>query len=239
MFENFGQQLYDNLIGKGRFKLYLEGFGNTLFITTAAAIIGILIGSIVAIAKVFSRNNTIDHSKHSWIWKIINAICDIYITIIRGTPSMVQLMIFAFVIFSKLSMSYMIYVSALAFGINSGAYVAEIVRAGIQAVSKGQMEAGRSLGLTNGMTMRMIIIPQAIKNVLPALGNEAVTLLKETSIVGYISVSDITYAASLVRSRTFSPIPLIFIALVYLCVVMLLSWLFDRMERRLAVGDKR
>lgn len=239
MFNNLGEEIYDNIIANGRFKLYLEGFGNTLLITLGAAIIGVIIGSLVAIIKVYAKTNVSDETKSSWLWRLLNGICDVYITIIRGTPMMVQLLIFAFVIFSSLKMNMMSYVSILAFGINSGAYVAEIVRAGIQAVSKGQMEAGRSLGLTNNMTMSKIVLPQAIKNILPALGNEAITLLKETSIVGYISVADITYAASLIRSRTFSAVPLLFVALIYLTVVLLMTWGFNLLERRLSVGDNR
>ena len=152
---------------------------------------------------------------------------------------MVQLMIFAFIIFAAASFDNMIYVAMLAFGVNSGAYVAELVRAGINAVDPGQMEAGRSLGLSKNKTMRLIIMPQAIKNILPGIANEAIVLLKETSIVGYAAIGDITYAASLIRSRTYSPVPLILIALVYLGIVMLMTWGLRKLERRLAKSDKR
>jgi len=151
----------------------------------------------------------------------------------------VQLLIFAFVIFASAPMSMNIIVAILAFGINSGAYVAEIVRAGILAVGTGQTEAGRSLGLTNNMTMRYIVLPQAIKNILPALANEAIVLLKETAVVGYIAIGDITYMATMIRSRTFEAVPLLLTAVVYLSVVMLMTWGLRKLERRLAKSDHR
>ena len=159
---------------------------------------------------------------------------------IRGTPVLVQLLIMYYIIFAAAPIEMAPYVAALAFGINSGAYVAEIVRSGIMAVPRGQMEAGRSLGLTNGMTMRTIIFPQAIKNILPALGNEFIVLFKETSIVGYVAVTDLTRAAELVRSRTMDAfVPLIFIALVYLGIVMLITWALRKLEKKLARSDVR
>ena len=187
---------------------------------------------VVAIAKV----NALRNKRLKWL----NVICDIYLTVIRGTPVLVQLLIMYYIIFAAAPIEMAPYVAALAFGINSGAYVAEIVRSGIMAVPRGQMEAGRSLGLTNGMTMRTIIFPQAIKNILPALGNEFIVLFKETSIVGYVAVTDLTRAAELVRSRTMDAfVPLIFIALVYLGIVMLITWALRKLEKKLARSDVR
>ncbi len=230
MWDNFGQQLYDNLILNDRWKLYLTGLKNTMLITIGAAILGIILGSLVAICKVYAAENK--------KLKPLEAICDVYLTVVRGTPMMVQLMIFVFIIGASAKMSASIYIATLAFGINSGAYVAEIVRAGILAVGKGQQEAGRSLGLTQNMTMRLIILPQAIKNILPALANEAITLLKETSIAGYVAIADITYQASLIRTRTYSPVPLLTIALIYLAIVMLMAWGMRKLERRLAKSER-
>ncbi len=231
MLVDFSQQLYRNIIANDRWMLYLEGFRNTLIITLGAAVIGILLGAIVAICKVYARHNR--------RLRLLEIICDVYLTIIRGTPVMVQLLIFAFVIFASAPMSMNIIVAILAFGINSGAYVAEIVRAGILAVGPGQTEAGRSLGLTNNMTMRYIVLPQAIKNILPALANEAIVLLKETAVVGYIAIGDITYMATMIRSRTFEAVPLLLTAVVYLAVVMLMTWGLRKLERRLAKSDHR
>ena len=231
MWDHFGQQLYTNLIKDSRYLLYLDGLKNTLLLTLGAALIGIVLGALVAICKVSAAGNR--------KLKFLDVICDIYLTVIRGTPMMVQVMIFCFIIFAAAKMNVMLYVAMLAFGINSGAYVAEIIRAGILAVNKGQTEAGRSLGLSGGMTMRYIVLPQAIKNILPALANEAITLLKETAIVGYIAVSDITYQANLIRSRTYSAVPLLVIALVYLALVMLMTYGLRKLERRLAKSDYR
>ncbi len=230
MWENFGEQLYDNIIRDSRYLLYLNGLKNTLLLTLGAAVLGIVLGSLVAICKVYARTNK--------ALKPLDALCDFYLTVIRGTPVMVQVLIFGFIIFSSSGFDVMVYVAMLAFGINSGAYVAEIVRAGIQAVNVGQAEAGRSLGLTNNMTMRYIILPQAIKNILPALANEAITLLKETAIVGYIAVGDITYMATLIRSRTYSPVPILLIALIYLLIVMVMTWGMSKLERRLQKSDR-
>ncbi len=231
MWNNFGQQLYSNIIQNDRWMLYLQGLEHTIVITLGAALIGIVLGALVAICKVYARHNK--------KLKPLDVLCDVYLTVIRGTPVMVQLLIFAFVLFASAPMSMNIFVAILAFGINSGAYVAEIVRAGILAVGAGQTEAGRSLGLTNNMTMRFIVMPQAIKNILPALANEAIVLLKETAVVGYIAIGDITYMATMVRSRTYSPVPLLLIAAVYLAIVMLMTWGLRKLERRLAKSDHR
>lgn len=232
MWNNLGQQIYNNIIAEQRYMLYLEGLGNTLLITLGAALLGIVLGALVAICKVYAKSNK--------ALKPLDILCDIYLTVIRGTPMMVQVLIFAFVIFAFVGFDNMVYVAILAFGINSGAYVAEIVRAGINAVNIGQTEAGRSLGLSNNQTMKLIVLPQAIKNILPALGNEAIVLFKETAIVGYIAIKDLTYMATLIRSRTYSPlVPLLFIALIYLAFVMLMTWGLRKLERRLAKSDNR
>ena len=239
MWDNFGQQLYDNIIKEGRLGLYWDGLKNTLYLTLGAAVIGIILGSLVAIAKVYLKNKTKPGSPLRRVLdKLLGAVCDLYLTVIRGTPMMVQVLIFCWIIFGNAPITFNFYAAMIAFGINSGAYVAEIVRAGINAVNIGQTEAGRSLGLTGGMTMRYIVLPQAIKNILPALANEAITLLKETAIVGYAAQQDITYVATLIRSRTYSPVPLLFIALVYLILVLLMTYGTRKLERRLARSDR-
>ena len=232
MFDNLGQQIYNTLIANDRWTMFLDGLLVTLMIAGIAVLMGVVIGSVVAIAKV----NALRNKRLKWL----NVICDIYLTVIRGTPVLVQLLIMYYIIFAAAPIEMAPYVAALAFGINSGAYVAEIVRSGIMAVPRGQMEAGRSLGLTNGMTMRTIIFPQAIKNILPALGNEFIVLFKEASIVGYVAVTDLTRAAELVRSRTMDAfVPLIFIAIVYLGIVMLITWALRKLEKKLARSDVR
>ena len=239
MWDNFGQQLYDNIIKEGRLGLYWDGLKNTLYLTLGAAVIGIILGSLVAIAKVYLKNKKKPGSPlRRFLDKLLGAVCDLYLTVIRGTPMMVQVLIFCWIIFGNAPITFNFYAAMIAFGINSGAYVAEIVRAGINAVNIGQTEAGRSLGLTGGMTMRYIVLPQAIKNILPALANEAITLLKETAIVGYAAQQDITYVATLIPSRTYSPVPLLFIALVYLILVLLMTYGTRKLERRLARSDR-
>ncbi len=232
MFDNLPEQIYKTLVVDNRWTLFLDGLLMTLMIAGIAVLLGVVIGSFVAIAKVNALNN----KRLKWL----SVICEIYTTVIRGTPVLVQLLIMYFIIFGAAPSEMAPYVAALAFGINSGAYVSEIVRAGIMAVPRGQMEAGRSLGLTNGMTMRTIILPQAIKNILPALGNEFIVLFKETSIVGYVAIMDLTRAADLIRSRTYMPfVPLIFIALIYLAIVMLITWALRKLEKKLAQSDVR
>ena len=232
MFDNLGEQIYKTLVVDNRWTLFVDGLLVTLMIAGIAVLLGVAIGSFVAIAKV----NALRNKKLKWL----SVICEIYTTVIRGTPMLVQLLIMYYIIFAAAPSEMAPYVASLAFGINSGAYVSEIVRAGIMAVPRGQMEAGRSLGLTNGMTMRTIILPQAIKNILPALGNEFIVLFKETSIVGYVALTDLTRAADLVRSRTYLPfVPLIFIALIYLGIVMLITWALKKLEKKLAQSDVR
>ncbi len=213
-----------------RWKLYISGLGVTLQISLFAAILGVAIGIVVALMKLSVKK---DGSRSLW-----SVIAQIYIDVIRGTPSVLQLLIMWFIVMKGSKNGVL--VAVLTFGINSGAYVSEIMRAGIQAVDHGQMEAGRSLGLSKGQTMRYIILPQAIKNVLPPIGNEFIVLLKETAIVGYVSLSDLTRTASQVSSRTFEAfMPLIGAAVVYFIIIKILSKLIELLERRLRKGDHR
>jgi len=213
-----------------RYKLYLSGLGVTLQISLFAAILGVAIGIVLALMKLSVRKN----GKRS----VFSYIAQIYIDVIRGTPSVLQLLIMWFIVMTNSKNGVL--VAVLTFGINSGAYVAEIMRAGILAVDHGQMEAGRSLGLSKGQTMRYIILPQAVKNVLPPIGNEFIVLLKETAIVGYVSLSDLTRTASQISSRTFEAfMPLIGAAVIYFVIIKILSKLIELLERRLRKGDHR
>lgn len=227
--EKVYQSYYDALIPDQRYLAYLDGIRVTVLISLMAIILGTAIGIVVAVIKVSANNYKI-----KWLSKI----CNIYINIIRGTPLMVQLLIIYNLIFTSRYTNELI-VGAVCFGINSGAYVAEIIRAGIESIDKGQMEAGRSLGLNYMQTMRLIVVPQAIKNILPALGNEFITLIKETSVAGLIAVTDLLKAAQYVGSRTWDILPPLMIAAVcYLIMVMGLSKLLAVFERRLARGDR-
>ncbi|HIW82094.1 MAG TPA: amino acid ABC transporter permease [Candidatus Acetatifactor stercoripullorum] len=213
-----------------RWKLYVSGLGITMEVAFFAAIIGVVIGTVVAFMKLSRRKN----GKPT----ILTHIAGIYIDIIRGTPSVLQLMIMWFVVLASCKNG--ILVASITFGINSGAYVAEIVRAGILAVDKGQTEAGRSLGLNNFQTMRYIVIPQAFKNVLPPLGNEFIVLIKETAIVGYVGLSDLTRVSNQVGSRLFDSFtPLVGAAIVYFIIIKILTKLLEKLERRLRKSDNR
>lgn len=230
------QDFYRSFIEADRWKLYLGGLGNTLAITLLALILGVILG--VAVAVVRSMHDQQRPGRKNPVLGLLNLLCKVYTTVIRGTPMMVQLLIMGFVIF-KASRNYLL-ISFLAFGINSGAYVSEIIRGGLMSVDPGQMEAGRSLGLNYLTTMRFIVVPQAVKNILPALGNELITLIKETSIVTVIGMRDLTKAAMLVQSKTFQAfMPFIGIALIYLVMVMVLSWLMGKLERRMRQSDRR
>ncbi len=228
-----------NFIDDDRWLYLTRGFGVTLQITFGALIIGIVIGVIVATVR-STHDNTLESRRPGFgtgLLVTINAICKLYLTIIRGIPVVVQLLIAYFIIFATSNNGVL--VGTLAFGINSGAYVAEIFRSGIMSVDKGQMEAGRSLGLSYVQTMRYVVIPQAFKNVLPALLNEMIALMKETAVVGYIAVQDLTKGADIIRGRTFSPfMPLLAAAAIYLLLVMLLSWLVGKLERRLRTNER-
>jgi len=227
--DEFKRKFIQNFIEDNRYEWLLEGLGNTLTITFFAAILGIVIGFLIAIIRATSdRTGKL---------KFLDFLCRVYLTVIRGTPAMIQLLIMFYVI--MVSSNNKILIAVLTFAINSGAYVAEIVRSGIMSIDNGQFEAGRSLGFNYASTMFHIIIPQAFKNVLPALMNEFITLLKETSICGYIGLMDLTRAGDFIRSRTYEAFfPLIAVALIYLVIVMVLTALVNRLERRLRVGDR-
>ena len=233
--ENGISKLYadftQTFIAGNRWQALLEGLGITLKLTFLALILGSVLGVLVAVVR-SSHDQLEQQHKSNTLLNVLNAICKIYLTVIRGTPMMVQLLIMYFVIMANTTNTLL--VATLSFGINSGAYVAEIIRGGIMGVDKGQMEAGRSLGLSYVQTMWHIIIPQAIKNILPALGNEFIALLKETSIVNVIGMKDITKWAINVQGRTYQAfMPFIGIAVVYLVLVIILTKLIEIMERRL------
>lgn len=223
--KSFIDKIYNSIIYEGRYKYILEGLKNTLLIALGAVIIGIILGTVFAISR-----NIYDNTGKL---KMLSLISRAYVTIIRGTPSTLQLMIIYYVIFKNTSINIVL-VGIMAFGINSGAYVAEIIRAGISSIDKGQWEAGYSLGLSYSKVMRKIILPQAIKNILPALGNEFITLVKETSIGAYIGIIELTKASDIIASRTYDYFfPLVLIAIIYLAITMFLSKLINLMERRL------
>ena len=224
------ERLYQTFIVADRYKTLIGGLEKTIIITVGALAIGIIIGTIIAIIKVFAAGNR--------KLKPLDFLCNIYLTVIRGTPVVVQLLISFFIIF--VSAKDGTWVAVITFGINSGAYVAEVIRSGIMAIDNGQMEAGRSLGLNKMQTMKEIILPQAFKNVLPAIGNEMIALLKETSVAGYVAVQDLTKAANQIKNTTYDQInPILLVALVYLLIVIILTKLLSLMERRLRKSDKR
>ena len=226
----FKESFYQNFIEKDRWQYLLTGLENTLLITIFAVLIGVAIGFLVAIIRA-------SHDKNGSL-KILNFICRVYLTVIRGTPTMIQLMITYYIIFASVNVSK-IFVAVCAFGINSGAYVAEIVRSGIMSIDQGQFEAGRSLGFNYVQTMRLIILPQAFKNVLPALGNEMIVLLKETSIRGYVGTMDLTKGGDIIRSTTYEAyLPLFGVAAIYLVIVMLMTAGVNRLERKLRTNER-
>ena len=240
-FDDIAAQFKLNFIEKDRWKSLLGGLGNTLKITLFAAVLGVAIGIIIAAIRTTYDNNK-ENMKHSksigyYVLGFFNAISKIYLTVIRGTPVVVQLLIIYFIIFA--SSTNDILIATLAFGINSGAYVAEILRGGIMSIDKGQFEAGRSLGFNYVQTMYYIVIPQVLKNVLPALLNEFIALLKETSVAGYVGVVDLTRAGNAIRGATFSAfMPLIAVALIYLAIVLILTKLVGIIERRLRKSER-
>ena len=218
------EKLNETFIESGGYKYILEGFGNTIKITLGALLIGIAIGALIAVVKFFAEESP-KLKPLAWL-------CDLYTTVIRGIPITVLLLIFYFAIMVT---SAELHVAIVAFGINSGAYMAELIRSGFNAVDKGQMEAGRSLGMTRGQTMRKVIFPQAIRYILPAIGNEMIALLKETSVAGYVSIVDLTRGGNLVRNNTHDMFnPLMLVALIYLILVVLLTQLLKLVERKLA-----
>ena len=232
--EGFKLKFIANFITDNRWKYFTNGLGTTYVVSFFAVILGVVIGVLIAVVR--SSADKLD--RPPLVVKILNVICKLYLTVIRGTPAMIQLLIMYYIVFGSVDVSKRL-VAILTFGINSGAYVAEIIRSGIMSVDQGQFEAGRSLGLTYVQTMWYIIIPQAFKNVLPALGNEFITLLKETSICGYIALTDVTHGANTVRSQTYEPyMPLFAAALIYLVSVSVLSALISRLERRMRVNER-
>ena len=240
-FNDLKRQFILNFIEKDRWKLMVAGLENTLKITIVAAIIGIFIGILLASIRSTYDKQYETLKKHKgfkyYVLSFLNFIAQIYLTVIRGTPVVVQLLIAFFIIFASAKNG--VAIAMLAFGINSGAYVAEIFRGGIMAIDNGQFEAGYSLGFNYFQTMIFIVIPQVLKNVLPMLLNEFIALLKETSVAGYVAVTDITRAGNVIRGTTFSPfMPLIAVALFYLIMVMILTQVVKRVERRLRKSER-
>lgn len=236
---NLKERFIFNFIEDNRWKYLWDGLGATLKITFFALVVGVVIGVFIAIIRsTYDKNGK---EMRMGIGKVIlwvlNLICRVYLTVIRGTPVVVQLMIMYFVIMA--SSTNKILVATLAFGMNSGAYVAEIFRSGIMSIDQGQFEAGRSLGFNFVQTMQYIIIPQAFKNVLPALANEFIVLLKETSVSGYVALHDLTKGGDIIRSRTYDPFPpLLGVAAIYLVMVMFFTYLVGILERRLRNNER-
>ena len=238
-FSDFQRDFYLNFIKDDRWRYLTSGLANTLKITFFAVLLGIVIGIVVATVR-SSYDKVHDEMRPGpgkFLLSVLNAICKLYLTVIRGTPVVVQLMITYYIIFA--SSRNGVGVATLAFGINSGAYVAEIFRSGIMSIDPGQFEAGRSLGFNYVQTMRYIIIPQAFKNVLPTLANEFISLLKETSVAGYVTVRDLTMGGNIIRSATYSPfLPLFAVALIYLALVMFFTFMVGKLERKLRNSER-
>lgn len=222
-------QFYDSFVDGSLWIQYFKGLGVTVEVSIFAALIGLVLGTVIALMNMSRRR---DGKRNA-----ASVIAMVYIDVIRGTPSVIQLLIMWFIILKSCTNGVL--VSVLAFGINSGAYVAEIIRGGIQAVDDGQMEAGRSLGLSKVQTMIYVVLPQAFKNAFPSLLNEFITLLKETAILGYVGMADLTRVANQVSARTYEPfMPLLGAAAIYFVVIKVLSILFGRLERRMREGDQ-
>ena len=223
--ENWIAKLDRTFIQSGHYKLILEGLGTTVKITMGALVIGVIIGLIITLIKYFAED--------SRVLRPFGKLCDLYVTVIRGIPVTVLLMIFYYLI--MVTSTNGVLVATITFGINSGAYMAELIRSGIQAVDAGQMEAGRSLGLSKLQTMRKIVFPQAIRYILPAIGNEMIALLKETSVAGYVAVRDLTKAGDQIRNNTYDAVnPLLTVALTYLALVVIMTAVLTKVEKRLA-----
>ena len=239
-FQEIAASFQRTFINDDRWMQFLRGLGVTIEITVVAAVIGIILGFLIAMVRsTYDKNLTGKKCRKpsDYLLKFLNVLCNIYITVIRGTPVVIQLMIMYYVIFA--TSNNKILVAVLAFGINSGAYVAEIIRSGIMSIDKGQFEAGRSLGFNYAQTMRYIIIPQAFKNVLPALGNEFIVLLKETSVSGYVALEDLTKGGDIIRGRTYSAfMPLLAVAAIYLVIVMIISKIITIGEKRLRQSER-
>ena len=235
--DRIGPRVYTAFVEGDRWKLYLKGLGLTLEMTVVALCFGLVLGLIVAVIRTAHDQQRVDRRKNPLLG-LLNGICQIYTTVIRGTPMLVQLFIWTFVIFP--SVRNKVLIGFIGLGVNSGAYVAEIVRGGLMSVDIGQSEASRSLGMNYLDTMRFIVVPQAFKNILPSLGNEFITLFKDTSLVQAIGGTELLYYASTIGGRPFDYMPpLIGIAVMYLVVVIVLTWLQSKLERRLRQSDRR
>lgn len=236
---NFCYRFFKTFVYDDRYLMFVKGLGNTLLLTFIALLIGIALGIVVSLVRVTWDKNGLDMRPGAgkFFLRFADILSRIYLTVIRGTPVVVQILIIYFVIMSS---SSKLLAGVLAFGINSGAYVAEIMRSGIMSIDLGQNEAGRSLGFGYVSTMRYIILPQAFKNVLPALANEFIVLLKETAVAGYIGLNDLTYAGNIVAGNSYEYfMPLVFgVALVYLTLVMFFTWLVGKLERRLRTSER-
>ena len=231
--------LYRVFIMNDNWRYFTNGLKVTALTTLGALLLGVIIGVLVAVIR-SAHDSRRSNAKPNIILNLANVICKLYLTIIRGTPMMVQLLIASFVIMTPRGQTETLICAIITFGINSGAYVAEIVRSGIMSISAGQMEAGRSLGLNYSQTMRFIIIPQAVKNILPALGNELITLVKETSIVTTIGLNDVTKGAQIIVSNTYETmVAYVSLAVIYLVIVLVLTKLLGIFERRLRASDRR
>ncbi len=234
--QDFFVKFYQAFLLSNRWQQYIEGVGTTLVVTAIALIIGVILGGVVALVR--TAHDQQRHSHRNFLLGVVNQICKIYTTVIRGTPMMVQLLIMGMVVFAS-SRNFTV-VGALTLGINSGAYVSEIIRGGLMGVDPGQMEAGRSLGLNYMTTMVTIVIPQAVKSILPALGNEFIILLKDTSLITVIGGKELLYAAQGVMNRTYEAMfPLLGTAVIYLILVMIFTWLLGKLEGRLRQSDRR
>ncbi|MCR5754153.1 MAG: amino acid ABC transporter permease [Acetatifactor sp.] len=239
-FESLKLGFYQTFILDNNYQYFVKGIGVTLTVTIFALILGVALGVVLAIIRSAHDQQAGKHKNP--VLGILNTLAKIYLTVIRGTPMMVQLLIMWFVVWAsaRSTDSNLIKCAILTFGLNSAAYVAEIIRSGIMSIDAGQMEAGRSLGLSYYATMKCIIIPQAFKNVLPALGNEMIALIKETSIVTVIGLKDLTKGAMIIQGKTFQAfVPFIAIAAIYLFMVMMLTWMMGKLERRMRASDHR
>jgi len=238
-FENIYSQFETAFITQDRWRYIVEGLGNTLLLTFFSLILGVILGIVVAMIRSSwdKLSPTMNSSPLKSAFSFVNWICKVYLTVIRGTPVVVQIMIIFFIIMAT-SRNKML-CGVIAFGINSGAYVAEIIRGGIMSLDSGQSEAGRSLGFNYVQTMIYIVLPQTFKNVLPSLANEFIVLLKETAIVGYVGVTDLTRGANIIRGVTYQGFfPLISVALIYLMMVLFFTWCVGKLERRLRAGER-
>ena len=236
---SLGDKFYQDFIVDDRWRFITNGLKITLIVTLFSLIIGVIIGVVIGIIRCAydQQDKNERRGLRGFIVSLLNFIAQIYVTVIRGTPSLVQLLIMYFIIL--VTAKSKVLVATLTFGINSGAYVAEVIRGGIMSVDSGQMEAGRALGLSYVQTMKRIILPQAFKASLPALVNELITLLKETSICGYIGLNELTRGGDIIRGTTFDAmLPLFTVALIYLALVLIISKMFSLVERRLRKSDK-